>query len=132
MAKARDDDRIMTDPALEARGCRWITVPGVVDPRGRINFLQLGKDLDFEPKRMSWLRQNGRHIGRDSRLVMFAGYGRCQVHLDDGMVKETVTLDHPAKALYIGAGVSYELDGFAPQTAIIVLASGSEDERRPA
>ena len=130
----------MTDPALRTRGCRWITVPGVVDPRGRINFLQLGKDLDFEPKRMFWMRhlepgeRRGQHVHRDSRLVMFAGHGACRVHLDDGSAKETITLDHPARALYIGAGVSYALDNFTPQSAIIVLDSGpaNEGERRPA
>ena len=40
---------------LRARGCRWITVPGAADARGRINFLELGRGLDFAPKRLFWL-----------------------------------------------------------------------------
>jgi hypothetical protein len=40
----------MNEPALKARGCRWIAVPGAADARGRVNFLEIGKGLDFAPK----------------------------------------------------------------------------------
>lgn len=50
------------------------------------------------------------------------------MHLDDGSVKETVTLDDPAKALYMAPWVWHELTDFAPQTAIMIAASTLYEE----
>jgi hypothetical protein len=119
---------------LKARGCRWIDVPGAADARGRINFLELGRGLDFAPKRLFWLHHiapgqwRGRHGHRESELLLVAMSGGCQAHLDDGAMKETVTLDDPARALYIGTWVWHELTDFARDTAILVAASSLYDE----
>jgi hypothetical protein len=124
----------MTESSLEARGCRWIAVPGAADARGRVNFLELGKGLDFAPKRLFWLHHvapgqwRGRHGHRETELVLIAAHGGCRVHLDDGQVKESVTLDDPARALHIGPWVWHELTDFAPQSAIMVIASTLFDE----
>lgn len=124
----------MTDPVLKARNCRWIAVPGAADARGRVNFLELGKGLDFQPKRLFWLHHvaagqwRGRHGHRESQLVLVALNGGCQVHLDDGIVTETVALDDPTKALYIGTWVWHELTDFTPQTAVMIVASSLYDE----
>ena len=115
--------------ALNARNCRWIAVPGAADQRGRVNFLELGKGLDFQPKRLFWLHHiaagqwRGRHSHRETELVMVVMNGACRVHLDDGAMKETVTLDDPARALYIGTWVWHELTDFTPGTSVVVIAS---------
>ena len=119
----------MTDLSLKSRDCRWIKVPGASDARGSVNFLQLGKGLDFQPKRLFWLHHvapgewRGRHGHRQSKLILIATNGGCRAHLDDGAVKETVTLDDPTRALYVAPWVWHELTDFAPQTAIVVIAS---------
>ncbi len=124
----------MTDISLKARNCRWISVPGATDSRGRVNFLELGKGLDFQPVRLFWLHHiapgqwRGRHGHRESKLVFIAVNGSCRAHLDDGSVKETVTLDDPAKALYMAPWVWHELTDFAPQTAILIVASTLYEE----
>ena len=117
----------MTEPNV--RGCRWIAVPGAADTRGRINFLQLGRGLDFAPKRLFWLHHiapgqwRGRHGHRKSELVFVPLHGGCRVHLDDGRTKETVSLDDPARALFVGTWVWHELTDFAADAAIMVIAS---------
>lgn len=122
----------MTDPKV--RGCRWIAVPGATDARGHINFLELGKALDFQPKRLFWLHHiapgqwRGRHAHRETELVLVAMHGGCRVHLDDGGSKETVTLDDPARALYMAPWVWHELTDFAPQAAILAVVSTLYDE----
>lgn len=124
----------MTDSPLKARHCRWISVPGAADMRGRVNFLEYGKALDFQPQRLFWLHHvapgqwRGRHGHRESQLILIAVNGACCAHLDDGTVKESVPLDDPAKGLYIAPWVWHELTDFAPQTAIMVLASSLYDE----
>jgi hypothetical protein len=124
----------MTDPSLKTRECRWIKVPGAADARGSVNFLELGKGLDFQPKRLFWLHHvapgqwRGRHGHRETRLVLIAANGGCRVHLDDGKIKETVTLDDPATALYVAPWVWHELTDFGPQTTIMVIASSLYEE----
>jgi len=124
----------MTLPALKSRNCHWIDAPGAADPRGSVNFLQPGKGLDFEPRRLFYLHHvapgqwRGRHGHRQTQLVLIAVCGSCRTHLDDGMVKETVTLDDPTKALYVAPWVWHELTDFAPGTVIVVLASTLYEE----
>ncbi|MBV8392429.1 MAG: FdtA/QdtA family cupin domain-containing protein [Alphaproteobacteria bacterium] len=124
----------MTLPLLKNRDCRWIAVPGASDQRGSVNFLEMGKALDFQPRRIFWLHHvaagqwRGRHGHRDSKLVFVALAGSCRVHLDDGGVKESVPLDDPTKALYVGPWVWHELTDFAPGTAVMVVASSLYDE----
>lgn len=123
----------MTD-TLALRGCRWIAVPGAADARGSVNFLQLGKGLDFQPKRLFWLHHiapgqwRGRHAHRESQLLLVALHGGCRVHLDDGTAKETVTLEDPTRALAMAPWVWHELTDFAPGSAILVAASTLFDE----
>ena len=124
----------MTAADLNVHNCRWIAVPGAADRRGRINFLELGKGLDFAPKRLFWLHHvaagqwRGRHGHRETQLVLIAAAGGCRVHLDDGTSQEAVTLDDPARALYVAPWVWHELTDFAPGTAIMVVASSLYDE----
>lgn len=120
---------------MKVRNCHWIEVPGAADVRGRVNFLEFGKGLDFAPKRLFWLHQvapgqwRGRHGHRDSEIVLVAVAGACRVHLDDGTTTETVALDDPARALYVGTWVWHELTDFAPGTVIMVMASELYEER---
>jgi WxcM-like, C-terminal len=119
----------MPDPILTVRGCRWISIAGVSDPRGRLNFIETGKGLDFLPKRIFWLRgvpaehRRGRHGHRQAQLVIVALAGGCQVHLDDGKVKETVVLGDPGKGLHVGPFVWQELSDFSAGAVVLVLAS---------
>src|SRR6267378_578903 len=120
--------------ALNPTNCRWIDVPGAADRRGRVNFLEFGKGLDFQPKRLFWLHHvaagqwRGRHGHRETKLVLVAASGACRVDLDDGAIRQTVALDDPARALYVGAWVWHELMDFAPGTAVVVIASTVYDE----
>lgn len=124
----------MTLPVLKARDCRWIAVPGASDPRGSINFLEPGKGLDFEPRRVFYLHHvaagqwRGRHGHRRTQLVLVAVSGSCRIHLDDGAVKETVTLDDPARALHVAPWVWHELIDFSPAAVVMALASTRYEE----
>ena len=119
----------MIEAMLKTRNCRWLDVRGATDPRGSINFLEAGKDLPFKPQRLFWLHHiapgqwRGRHGHRETELVLVAMHGGCQVHLDDARTKETVTIDDPGRALYVGTWVWHELTDFAPDSAILAIAS---------
>lgn len=125
---------IMTDPELKTQNCHWLSIPGVADARGQVNFLAFDEKVGFMPRRLFWLHKiapgqwRGRHGHRESHLVTLVMNGSCLVHLDDGRTKQTVTLDDPGRALHIGPYVWHELTDFAPQTAILVIASTLYDE----
>ena len=51
-----------------------------------------------------------------------------EAHLDDGSAKETVKLEDPTRALYMAPWVWHELTDFAPESAILVVASTLFDE----
>lgn len=124
----------MTESPAATPNWRWLVVPGAADARGQVNFLELGKGLDFQPRRLFWLHHvapgqwRGRHGHRESKLVLVALNGGCRAHLDDGRVKETVSLDDPARALCLAPFVWHELTDFAPHTAIMVVASTLYDD----
>ena len=124
----------MTTGILKARNCHWIAVPGASDARGSVNFLEPGKGLDFEPKRVFWLHHvaagqwRGRHGHRKTKLVFIATSGSCRMHLDDSAVKETAALDDPTRALYVAPWVWHELTDFTPGTVIMVIASTPYEE----
>ena len=124
----------MTSPGLTTKNCRWIDVRGATDERGRLNFIEAGKDLPFQPVRLFWLHHiapgqwRGRHGHRKSELVLIALHGGCRVHLDDGRATQAVTLDDPARALHLGTWVWHELTDFSPDAAILVIASTPYEE----
>jgi len=124
----------MPDPILTVRGCHWISIAGVSDLRGRLNFVEAGKGLDFPPKRIFWLHgvpaghRRGRHGHRQAQLVLVALAGICQVHLDDGKAKETVMLDDPGRGLHVEPLIWHELTDFSAEAAILVLASMPYDD----
>ena len=124
----------MKDETLTVQGCRWIDVPGASDARGSVNFLEFGKLVDFQPRRVFWLHHiapgqwRGRHGHRESELVMVALNGHCRLHLDDGTVKQIVALDSPSRALHMRAWVWHELTDFAPDTVVMVIASSLYEE----
>lgn len=124
----------MTNPTLATRGCRWLSIPGVADQRGNINFLAFDEKLGFMPRRLFWLHNiapgqwRGRHGHRESHLVTLVMNGSCKLHLDDGKVKEIVELKDAGWALHIGPMVWHELTDFTPNTTILVIASTLYDE----
>jgi hypothetical protein len=119
---------------IEVRGCRWIAVAEAADARGRLNFVQRGSGLDFQPQRLFWLHHiapgqwRGRHAHRQTVLLFVALHGGCRIQLDDGAMTQTVALDDPARALYMAPWVWHELTDFAPGSAILVAASTLFDE----
>ena len=45
----------MTLLAVTVAGCRWLSLRGASDPRGNINFVEMGTDLDFPIRRAFWM-----------------------------------------------------------------------------
>jgi hypothetical protein len=124
----------MTPPAPTVAGCRWLQLRGASDPRGRINFVETGADLDFPIRRAFWIhgvpagQDRGHHAHRQTRLVLVALSGGTDLVLDDGQRRETVRLDRPDLGMIVEPWVWHELHAFAPGTVVLVLASTGYSE----
>jgi hypothetical protein len=119
----------MTPAAPDVAGCGWLAIRGSADPRGRINFVETGTDLDFSLRRAFWIHgvpageDRGHHAHRAARLLVIAVSGAVDLLLDDGRRRETVRLDKPDLGMLVGTMVWHELHRFAAGTVVLVLAS---------
>lgn len=116
------------------RNCRFVPVRGASDVRGTVNFLEVGREVDFSIRRVFYIhgvpagQPRGHHGHRELELVLFALAGSCDVIVDDGTERRTLKLDRPELGLYVGPWVWHELVAFAAGTVVLALASAPYDE----
>jgi hypothetical protein len=124
----------MTSDSPAVAGCRWMALRGASDPRGSINFVETGLDLDFPLQRAFWIHgvpageNRGHHAHRAARLLLVALAGGVDLLLDDGRDRATVRLDRPDRGMLVEPWVWHELHAFAPETVVLVLASTGYEE----
>ena len=105
------------------------------DNRGKLIALEGLKDIPFEIKRVYWIydtlpdEERGKHSHKDMEQVVIAMDGACDFVLDDGTTKETITLNRPDKALYIGKNIWRVMKNFSYGCKLMVLASDYYDEK---
>lgn len=114
---------------MNPENVRAVDLPRMSDCRGNLTFLEAGRMIPFEVKRLYYIYdvpQNAARGGlahRQCEKLLVAISGRFDVVTDDGFSRNCWRLDHPAKGLYIRSGVWHELHRFAPGTVCLVLAS---------
>ena len=105
------------------------------DNRGKLVALESLKNIPFEIKRVYWIfdtlpdEDRGKHSHRDTEEIVIAMDGACQFILDDGKNKETLWLNRPDQALYIGKNMWREMKNFSYGCKLLVLASEYYDEK---
>jgi len=114
--------------------CRLIELPRITDPRGDLTFIEAGRHVGFEVKRVYYLynvpggAERGGHAHRRLEQLIVAMSGVFDVTLDDGSVRKTIALTRPYQGLYICPMVWRELSNFSPAAVCMVLASTWYDE----
>lgn len=110
---------------------KWnkISFPQISDERGCLSVVEGGIDIDFAIARVYYLydlpegAERAAHAHRQLHQVYLATSGSFDVHLTDGRVSETITLDKPNCGLLIRPGVWRRIDRFSPGAVCFVLAS---------
>lgn len=112
-----------------------IEIKKVVDDRGQVNFFELGKEIDFEIKRVYYLsnvapeQQRGKHAHKKLRQLMIAVNGVVEIEIDDGKGnKNNFVLDSIDKALYLPVGYWRVLKFSSPEALCFVFASEKYEE----
>ncbi|MCZ6595131.1 MAG: FdtA/QdtA family cupin domain-containing protein [Bacteroidetes bacterium] len=107
-----------------------IDIPKIIADDGRGNLSVIERDLiPYEIKRVYYLydvpsdSRRGGHAHKELQQLLIALSGSFDVVLDDGIKKETITLNRPYTGLYIPSGLWRELENFSSGGVCLSLVS---------
>lgn len=118
----------------KAGSAKLIELPITTDPRGDLTFVEGGRHIPFDIRRVYYLYNvpvnavRGGHAHRDLQQVLFALSGSFRVTVDDGHAKSEYFLRNPRQGLYIDRLIWREMDMFSQGAVCMVLASLPYDE----
>jgi hypothetical protein len=114
--------------------CHILELPRVADPRGNLTFIEAGRQVPFEIRRVYYLydvpggASRAGHGHRTLRQLMVAMSGSFDVTLDDGRERVKHHLNRSNYGLYVGPMIWREIDNFSSGSVCVVLASDFYDE----
>ena len=114
--------------------CRIIELPKITDPRGNLSFIEAGRHIPFDIKRVYYLydvpggADRGSHAHKRLQQFIIAMSGSFDVILDDGTGKKRYHLNRSYYGLYVCPMMWRELDNFSSGSVCLVLASDYYDE----
>ena len=114
--------------------CHLIDLPKTTDPRGNLTFIEGGRHVPFEIKRVYYLydvpggAERGGHAHKDLHQLIVAMSGSFDVVLDDGYQNKRIHLNRSYIGLYVPRMIWRELDNFSSGSVCMVLASNFYDE----
>jgi dTDP-4-dehydrorhamnose 3,5-epimerase-like enzyme len=114
--------------------CRLIEFPRVLDVRGNLTFVEGGRHIPFEIRRVFYLydvpggavRAGHAHTKVDQVLIAMSG--SFDVQLDDGRARRRFHLNRSYFGLHIVPMVWREIDNFSSGAVCMALASDYYDE----
>ena len=116
------------------KDCRIIDLPKIADPRGNLTFIEHGKHIPFDIKRVYYLydvpggSERGGHAHKELHQLIIAMSGSFDVILDDGNEKERYHLNRSYYGLYVCPMIWRELNNFSSGSVCMVIASNLYDE----
>ena len=115
------------------RGVKPIAFRVHGDERGKLIAIEGGNDIEFDFKRIYYIYGanydivRGKHAHIDLKQVMFCVSGSCDILVDNGLERETITLDSPDKGIYIYSFIWREMMHFSPDCVLLVLVDRPYD-----
>jgi hypothetical protein len=109
--------------------CRIIELPKIADPRGNLSFIESGRHIPFEIKRVFYLydvpggETRAGHALMETEQFIIAASGSFDLILDDGNERRTIGLNRSWKGVYIAPMVWRELVNFSSAGVCLALAS---------
>lgn len=114
---------------MSINGIKRINFNKFSDERGNICFLERGKNISFDIKRIYYIydipsgKTRGEHAHKELEQVFIALNGSFKLTLDDGYNKESFILNDPSMGLYIPKMLWRTVDDFSANCICMVLAS---------
>lgn len=106
--------RIKTIPTIEA---------------GELSFFEACNDIEFEIKRIYYIskvpegKRRGFHAHKELKQLLFCPYGEIQLILDDGNIREEITLNDPSIGIVIDKPTWREMLWLKTDSVLCVAAS---------
>jgi dTDP-4-dehydrorhamnose 3,5-epimerase-like enzyme len=119
---------------MSIKDCSLIDLPRVNDPRGNLTFIEGGRHIPFQLKRVFYLYDvpggalRAGHALKQCQQFIIAASGSFDVVLDDGFEKRRYQLNRSYYGLYVPPLVWREIDNFSSNSICVVLASEQYDE----
>lgn len=113
---------------------RVIDLPRIPDPRGNLTFVEGGRHIPFEIKRVFYLydvpggESRAGHALKTCQQFIVAMSGSFDVFVDDGIDNRRFHLNRSYNGLYLPALIWRELDNFSSGSVCTVLASEAYNE----
>lgn len=114
--------------------CKLIELPKIADPRGNLTFIEGGRHVPFQIRRVYYLydtpggAERGGHAHKGLHQLIVAMSGSYDVVLDDGNQRKRIHLNRSYYGLYVCPMIWRELDNFSSGAVCLVLASNLYDE----
>lgn len=114
--------------------CRIVQLPKVQDQRGNLTFVEAGRHVPFDIKRVYYLYDvpggaaRAAHGHKALHQLMIAMSGSFDVVLDDGKEKKMFHLNRSYFGLYVPPMMWRDLENFSSGAVCMVLASDYYDE----
>lgn len=115
--------------------CALLKLPKIADPRGNLTFLEGGKHIPFDIKRVFYLYDvpggatRAGHALKSCAQVLIAISGSFDVVLKDGTRIRSVHLNRSYTALLIPPRIWREIENFSSGSVCLVLASEPYSEK---
>lgn len=106
-----------------------ISLPTIVDDRGSLVSLEVPENIPFNVKRVYYLfglkseEPRGFHAHKALKQMLVCVSGSCRLILDDGLTRESITLDSPKHGVFIDSYKWREMHDFTEDCVLLVLAS---------
>ena len=119
---------------MTINNCKIIGLPKISDPRGNLTFVEGGRNIPFEIKRIFYIydvptaSDRGAHAHKRLHQFLICLSGSFDVEIDDGYEKKIIHLNRPWNGLHIPPMVWASEINFDPGTVCLVLTSDFYDE----
>jgi dTDP-4-dehydrorhamnose 3,5-epimerase-like enzyme len=117
------------------KDCNFLELPRIGDPRGNLTFVEGGKHIPFDIRRVYYLydvpggAERGGHAHKALHQLIIAMSGSFDIHLDDGSGKKTIHMNRSYNGLYVCPMIWREIDNFSSGAVCMVIASDYYDEQ---
>jgi hypothetical protein len=114
--------------------CRLIDFPKIVNPSGNLTFIEGGRHIPFDVKRVYYLydvpggAERGGHTHKELQQLIIAMSGSFDVILDDGYQRKCFHMNRSYYGLYLCPMVWREINNFSSGAVCLALVSDLYDE----
>ena len=110
-----------------------IDLPRFLDERGNLSFLENNQQIPFEIKRVHWIydvpggEARGGLAYKETEEFIIALSGSFEVEIDDGIHKQSYSLNRSYNGVLVPKGTWREINNFSTNSVALIVASTNYD-----